>query len=61
MLLTALSRLRFLKLMPDNVSTVVWLGTHTGELAELRVQDGAHGERASGRIKEHLLEQRRQV
>lgn len=46
---------------PENGSTEVWLGTHTGELSGLEVQDGAHGERASGRIKQHLLEKRRAV
>lgn len=46
---------------PENGSTEVWLGTHTGELSGLQVQDGAHGERASGRIKPHLLEQRRNI
>lgn len=46
---------------PDNGSTEVWLGTHTGELSGLQVQEGAHGERASGRIKEHLLESRKAV
>ncbi|KAM0718155.1 hypothetical protein Q7P37_006487 [Cladosporium fusiforme] len=46
---------------PSNGSTELWLGTHTGELSGLQVQEGEHGDRASGRIKEHLLEQRRQV
>lgn len=46
---------------PDNGSTEVWLGTHTGDLSGLQVQEGAHGERASGRIKEDLLEKRKQV
>lgn len=46
---------------PDNGSTEIWLGTHTSELAGLHVQDGAHGERASGRIKPELLEERRKV
>lgn len=46
---------------PENGSTECWLGTHTGELAGLHVQEGEHGERASGRIKQHLLEERRQV
>lgn len=40
---------------PENGSTEVWLGTHTGDLSQ---QEGAHGERASGRIKEDLLRQR---
>lgn len=47
------------KLTPENGSTEIWLGTHTNELSGLHVQDGAHGERASGRIKQHLLETRR--
>ena len=46
---------------PENGSTEIWLGTHTGDLLGLQVQDGAHGERASGRIKENLLEQRRET
>jgi len=49
------------KFTPENGSTEVWLGTHTGEHAGLHVQEGMHGERASGRIKEPLLEQRRDV
>jgi len=43
---------------PDNGSTEIWLGTHTGELSGSKVQEGAHGERASGRIMQHLLERR---
>ncbi|KAK5169179.1 uncharacterized protein LTR77_006488 [Saxophila tyrrhenica] len=50
-----------IRFTPENGSTEVWLGTHTGDLAGLQVQDGAHGERASGRIKKHLLEQRMTV
>lgn len=46
---------------PENGSTEVWLGTHTGELAGLHVQEGEHGERASGRIKQELLKRRREV
>ena len=46
---------------PENGSTEIWLGTHTGELSGLQVQEGLHGERASGRIKENLLESRRAV
>jgi ectoine hydroxylase-related dioxygenase (phytanoyl-CoA dioxygenase family) len=44
---------------PANGSTEVWLGTHrdTG----IQDQEGLHGERASGRIRESLLEQRREV
>lgn len=45
---------------PENGSTEVWLGTHAGaELSGLAVQEGRHGERASGRIKKELLERRR--
>ena len=50
-----------IKFTPENGSTEVWLGTHTPDLAGLHVQEGAHGDRASGRIKKHLLEQRREV
>jgi ectoine hydroxylase-related dioxygenase (phytanoyl-CoA dioxygenase family) len=46
---------------PSNGSTELWLGTHTGSLSGLHVQEGAHGDRASGRIKEHLLVDRRKV
>ncbi|KAJ9309101.1 hypothetical protein DTO217A2_1470 [Paecilomyces variotii] len=42
---------------PHNGSTEVWLGTQNN--ADLDAQDGRHGERASGRIKSHLLEERR--
>ncbi|OQD91526.1 hypothetical protein PENSOL_c052G06979 [Penicillium solitum] len=42
---------------PENGSTEVWLGTHTD--AGLHVQEGLHGERASGRIKFDELEKRR--
>ena len=41
---------------PENGSTEVWLGTHTN--ASLDDQEGRHGERASGRIKEALLQER---
>lgn len=43
---------------PENGSTEVWLGTHDTSIAD---QEGAHGERASGRIKEALLEERRNL
>lgn len=37
---------------PENGSTEIWLGTHNNDIT---AQEGAHGERASGRIKkEHL-------
>ncbi|KAI9729383.1 MAG: hypothetical protein M1834_006907 [Cirrosporium novae-zelandiae] len=42
----------------ENGSTEVWLGTHTG--SGINCQEGAHGERASGRIKEELLRNRRE-
>ncbi|KAG9230252.1 hypothetical protein BJ875DRAFT_162296 [Amylocarpus encephaloides] len=41
----------------ENGSTEVWLGSHTN--ASIDSQEGLHGERASGRIKAELLEQRR--
>lgn len=44
---------------PKNGSTEIWLGTHKD--ASVKDQQGAHGERASGRIKEDLLEQRRSI
>ncbi|KAI7541394.1 phytanoyl-CoA dioxygenase family protein [Hortaea werneckii] len=50
-----------IRFTPENGSTEIWLGTHTGELSGLQVQEGAKGTRASGRIREDLLEQRRQV
>ncbi|KAH8659965.1 hypothetical protein BX600DRAFT_482085 [Xylariales sp. PMI_506] len=40
---------------PSNGTTELWLGTHNGDLS---AQEGAHGERASGRIKEDLLKER---
>lgn len=44
--------------LPQNGSTELWLGTHTQNISS---QEGAHGERASGRIKEALLAQRRET
>ena len=44
---------------PENGSTEVWLGTHTD--SGLKVQEGLHGERASGRIKQALLEERKTI
>lgn len=41
---------------PFNGSTELWLGTHTNTI---EAQDGAKGERASGRIKPEFLEKRR--
>lgn len=43
---------------PENGSTELWLGTHT---ADVSAQEGKHGERASGRIKEDVLAERRGV
>ncbi|KAK5988203.1 Kanamycin B dioxygenase [Cladobotryum mycophilum] len=40
---------------PENGSTELWLGTHT---ADISTQEGAHGDRASGRIKENHLRDR---
>jgi ectoine hydroxylase-related dioxygenase (phytanoyl-CoA dioxygenase family) len=42
---------------PANGSTDIWLGTHT--LSGVEAQEGAHGERASGRINAEMLEARR--
>lgn len=42
-----------------NGSTQVWLGTHTD--SSLAAQQGAHGERASGRIRAELLAMRAQT
>ncbi|KAJ4301764.1 hypothetical protein N0V90_003858 [Kalmusia sp. IMI 367209] len=44
---------------PQNGSTEVWLGTHAN--TTIADQEGAHGERASGRIKMDLLDERRLV
>jgi ectoine hydroxylase-related dioxygenase (phytanoyl-CoA dioxygenase family) len=44
---------------PENGSTEVWLGTHSA--TNIEDQEGAHGQRASGRIKASLLESRRKV
>lgn len=44
---------------PENGSTEVWLGTHQD--TNLHVQEGKHGERASGRIKIDELEKRRAI
>lgn len=46
------------QMTPENGSTEVWLGTHNG--FGLEAQKGVHGERASGRIREALLEARRE-
>lgn len=42
-----------------NFTSEIWLGTHNG--TTIVDQEGAHGERASGRIKPHLLEARRAI
>ncbi|KAE8368048.1 hypothetical protein BDV27DRAFT_142297 [Aspergillus caelatus] len=44
---------------PENGSTEVWLGTHTD--SGLHVQEGMHGERASGRIQQDVLEKQRMI
>ena len=44
------------EMTPENGSTEVWLGTHL--LSSLAVQEGEHGERASGRIRTSALEER---
>jgi ectoine hydroxylase-related dioxygenase (phytanoyl-CoA dioxygenase family) len=41
----------------ENGSTEVWLGTHSS--SSVAAQEDVHGERASGRIAEKLLEERR--
>ncbi|KAF2793199.1 phytanoyl-CoA dioxygenase family protein [Melanomma pulvis-pyrius CBS 109.77] len=42
---------------PENGSTEIWLGTHAN--TTIADQEGEHGDRASGRIKKELLEERR--
>ncbi|KAH7241110.1 uncharacterized protein BKA55DRAFT_596463 [Fusarium redolens] len=44
---------------PENGSTEIWLGTHNG--FGLDAQEGTHGERASSRIREELLRERRKI
>ena len=46
---------------PDTylIGPEIWLGTHTN--TSLEDQEGAHGDRASGRIKPSLLEARRSI
>lgn len=46
-----------ISMTPANGSTEIWLGTHTH--SGLHVQEGQHGDRASGRIKPEILETRR--
>jgi ectoine hydroxylase-related dioxygenase (phytanoyl-CoA dioxygenase family) len=43
---------------PENGSTELWLGTHTYDIT---AQEGAHGDRASGRIKQSFLDKQRQI
>ncbi|KAI1097937.1 hypothetical protein F4804DRAFT_326131 [Jackrogersella minutella] len=45
---------------PENGSTEIWLGTHNHGTG-VGGQEGAHGERASGRIRESLLADRREA
>lgn len=44
---------------PENGSTEIWPGTHNQ--FNIEAQDGAHGERASGRIQEARLARQRQI
>lgn len=44
---------------PDNGSTELWLGTHSPFGVD--AQEGTHGERASGRIRQELLQEREKV
>lgn len=44
---------------PENGSTEIWLGTHND--TTLADQEGEHGDRASGRIKKHLLDARKEI
>ena len=43
---------------PENGSTELWLGTHN---FGIKAQEGAHGERASGRITEAFLTERKEI
>ncbi|EME42704.1 hypothetical protein DOTSEDRAFT_64462 [Dothistroma septosporum NZE10] len=45
----------------DNGSTELWLGTNMSDLFDLHVQDGEDGDRASSRMKQHLLKKRRPI
>ena len=47
------------EMSPNNGSTEIWLGTHRDYGIES--QEGAHGDRASGRIRQTLLEERRKT
>jgi hypothetical protein len=44
---------------PENGSTEIWLGTHN--TGSIDAQEGAHGERASGRIRKDLLLERQAI
>ncbi|KAI8623264.1 hypothetical protein F5Y19DRAFT_481887 [Xylariaceae sp. FL1651] len=44
------------EMTPRNGSTEIWLGTHSGA-GGIDTQEGAHGDRASGRIKTDRLEE----
>ncbi|RHZ56575.1 uncharacterized protein CDV56_102455 [Aspergillus thermomutatus] len=48
-----------IEMTPENGSTEIWLGSHID--SGLHVQEGRHGERASGRIKLDELEKRRAI
>lgn len=48
-----------ISMTPENGSTQIWLGTHKD--TNLHMQEGQHGERASGRIKAEELEKRRAI
>jgi ectoine hydroxylase-related dioxygenase (phytanoyl-CoA dioxygenase family) len=41
------------EMTPENGSTEIWLGSHL--YSNVACQEGAHGERASGMIKEELM------
>ncbi|KAI2619194.1 hypothetical protein GGR54DRAFT_132259 [Hypoxylon sp. NC1633] len=45
---------------PENGSTEIWLGTHNHSTG-VDGQEGEHGERASGRIRDRLLAKRRKI
>lgn len=45
---------------PENGSTELWLGTHSHE-SGIDAQEGSHGERASGRIREDVLAERKEL
>jgi len=44
---------------PENGSTEIWLGTHNS--SGIHAQEGAQGDRASGRIKKELLDKRSDI